>query len=224
MMIMRKLVTVFDMDGVLVPHRSSWRLVHEALGTDNEDSFRAYMKGDIDDLEFMERDIALWKNKVRRLDLPFLRNILDKVEPVRGFEECSSAMKEMGSSTLIISGGLDILADRLKTLGGFMEAHSNGVEADEKGVLTGRGVLRVPLRDKGSVLEGIRAREGGDTLFVIIGDSAVDISMFRKADLSIAFRPESKLVSRNADIVLEEPDLGLIPGMIAEELGSWARP
>ncbi|MFW3145738.1 MAG: HAD-IB family phosphatase [Thermoplasmatota archaeon] len=215
----QRLLTVFDMDGVLVPHRSSWRLVHEALGTNNEDSFLAYMRGEIDDLEFMERDIALWKGKVDRLDLPLIKGILDKVEPTMGFRECAAGMKGLGSSTVIISGGLDILADRLKILGGFDEAHSNGVEVDGTGMLTGKGVLRVPLNDKGSVLEQVRSKRHVDTYSIIVGDSVVDISMFRRADLSIAFRPESRIVSRSADIVIEEPDLGRIPGIISEELG-----
>ena len=51
---------VFDMDGVLVEERSSWRRIHNHLGTDNEDSFFAYMRGDINDLEFMAKDIKRW--------------------------------------------------------------------------------------------------------------------------------------------------------------------
>ncbi|MBE3122801.1 MAG: hypothetical protein IMZ58_11440 [Thermoplasmata archaeon] len=51
----------FDMDGVLLDTVSSWRYIHEHFGTTNERSIMPYLRGDIDYLEFMRRDVSLWK-------------------------------------------------------------------------------------------------------------------------------------------------------------------
>ena len=51
----------FDMDGTLTKLRSSWCWVHEHYGVDNEPAYQAFVNGEIDEPEFMRRDIALWK-------------------------------------------------------------------------------------------------------------------------------------------------------------------
>ena len=53
-------LVAFDMDGVLVDYLSSWTWVHDRFGVSNEESVISFMDGEIDDMEFMRRDIALW--------------------------------------------------------------------------------------------------------------------------------------------------------------------
>ena len=53
-------LVVFDMDGVLVDFDSSWMMVHRAFGTDNEESFQRYIRGEISFEEFMRSDIGKW--------------------------------------------------------------------------------------------------------------------------------------------------------------------
>ena len=47
---------LFDMDGVLVDTISSWSFIHQHYGLNNEASVKAYVKGEIDDSEFIRRD------------------------------------------------------------------------------------------------------------------------------------------------------------------------
>ncbi|MGA1849114.1 MAG: HAD-IB family phosphatase [Thermoplasmatota archaeon] len=208
-------IAVFDMDGVLVHQRSSWRIVHDRLGTSNEDSFIAYIRGEIDDLEFMRRDISLWMGK-GLMNIQDVEAAIDDAILIPGFIECMELLKEEGYSLAILSGGLDALARKLGRIGGFDHIISNGLILDKEGGLTGEGELRVPLRDKGSVLSGLL--EVGYSPVAVVGDSHVDLSMFALADLSIAFRPESSEVAEAADVVIEEPDLRIVARTVIDRL------
>lgn len=213
----KKPIAVFDMDGVLVRERSSWRIIHESVGTSNEHSFQAYIRGEIDDEEFMEKDIGLWIDKGIRT-ISQIARLLDVVEPMEGFHRCFKELRGHGMELVLISGGIDKLADRLGEAGGFDHIMANGIEADNEGFLTGKGILRVPLREKGAVLRSIL--DGGVNFgpVVVVGDSMVDVSMFEQADLSIAFRPENDLVAGKADIVVDEPDLSNVSDRVIEYL------
>lgn len=212
-----KPIVVFDMDGVLVHQRSSWRIVHEMVGTSNEDSFQAYLLGEIDDEEFMERDIRLWKSKgVRKISQVI--ELLEKAVLMDGFHTCMKDLKDNGFELAILSGGIDLLAERLGKEGGFDHILANGIEADDDGVLTGNGILRVPLRDKGSALRSYLGERGEYGPIVAVGDSEVDITMFQTADLSIAFRPETEKVARNSDHVVNEADLSKVLESIVDRL------
>ncbi len=199
-------LVVFDMDGVLIHNRSSWRIIHEAVGTSNEYSFQAYMKGEIDDLEFMRRDIDLWK-KNGILLISQVEEILRPAVNMKGLIECMADLKDAGVDLAIISGGIDILADRMGNILNTSTVHANGIAYNEDRELTGEGILRVPLRDKGSVLRSIVDNDRRAGPVIAVGDSPVDITMFKEADLSIAFNPDSDLVSESADIVILEKDL-----------------
>ncbi|MEA3557664.1 MAG: HAD-IB family phosphatase [Candidatus Thermoplasmatota archaeon] len=208
-------LAVFDMDGVLVEHRSSWRIIHERLGTSNEDSFRMYMTRGIDDEEFMARDVALWRGVLERANVSDIESILSDIAPMTGFMEAMEMLRVEGIAPVILSGGIDILANRLGDLGGFHQVHANGLKTDRDGNLVGGGILRVPLRDKGSVLRMIMG-EGTFHPVSAVGDSLVDVPMFEIADISIAFRPDSEEVSRRADHVVLEADLRKVARIIID--------
>ncbi len=207
------------MDGVLVLQRSSWRIIHRELGTDNEDSFTAYMKGEIDDREFMRRDIGKWLSVNPGLDRSWMMNVYAGVERTPGLKEVFSELRRSGIDIVIISGGMDLLANELSRETVACPSLANGVEFDERGRPTGEGILRVPLRDKGSVLRDHVERGGYDGPVITVGDSIVDLTMFDISDLSIAFRPEDPSVSSGADISIREPDLRPVLNVIFSFLG-----
>jgi len=151
----------FDMDGVLVDYRSCWTWIHDHFGVSNEVSYNDFIAGRIDDMEFMRRDIALWKEKSPELEEEDLRCILDPLPITDGIAETVSQLKRAGIRTTIVSGGLDIVAERIANSYGFDEYWANGVETDENGRLTGEGVLRVELRNKATALRSIMARHHG---------------------------------------------------------------
>ena len=216
-MILKPLV-IFDMDGVLVYPRSSWKVIHDHFGVDNEDSFLMYMDERIDDMEFMRRDISLWRKRKPDLDRYYLEDIFRGVKRMRGIDLAVKTINDLGADNAIVSGGIDILADQIASELPFRHVHANGFVTDTSGLLTGEGNLNVPLRNKGKVLKFLKDR-GDYTHVVTIGDSLVDGTMFDLSDLSIGFRPMEDEVEEMVDVVVEGDDLSITVELIRDWIG-----
>ncbi len=217
-------IVVFDMDGVLVQERSSWGLVHDALGTTNEHSHEAYLRGEIDDMEFMRRDIALWLSVMPEMTIGDIRTLMERATPMGGVIECITDLRELGARISILSGGLKLLSGMLVDRWCLDGHNANGLEHGPDGRLTGEGILEVPLRDKGGVLTRNIMTVGDHGPIITVGDSSVDISMFKRSDLAIAFRPKDERVRRRAHIVIERPDLKLVSDAVRDWLEARAGP
>ena len=202
---MRPLI-VFDMDGVLTVERSSWRVVHDHFGMDNEEGFKAYMNGEIDDREFMRRDIRIWKEIKDDISIRDIRSILSRTTITPDMGTSIRRLRDAGAYICVISGGLDILLDLIGP-GLFHSTFSNGLEADPEGLLTGEGILNVPLTGKDRVLEAAIREHGPFDKKIAVGDSIVDVPLFQGCDSSIAFRPMDDEARDGADIVIPGPSL-----------------
>lgn len=92
---------------------------------------------------------------------------------------------------------------------------ANGFALDGKGRLSGEGVLRVRLMDKGDAVAeagnsvGVKKKD-----IVSVGNSQYDISMFERSGFGIAFNPSYQRVREKADAVVEEKDLTKIVEII----------
>jgi phosphoserine phosphatase len=196
------------MDGVLVDAESSWVLVHEHFGTNNDDSLRAFLRGEIDDLEFIARDVARWKRVRGEVRWDEVRGVLDSAPLVPGAVETLRALRAEGVRTAIVSGGLRYLAQRVADAGGVDIVFANDVEVDPRGLLTGLGLAPVPLLEKASVLERIQRELGvGPSGTAALGNSHIDIAMFGLAGVSIAFNPVDEQTAMAATHVIRQRDL-----------------
>ena len=208
-------LVIFDMDGVLVDCGSSWVAVHEHFGVNNEASLELYLEKKIDDMEFMRRDIALWKEQCQDLHISAIKGILDKVPLMPNVHRVFKELKAHGFKTAVVSGGIDILAERVMKEVDCDLQISNGLVVDRGGYLTGEGVLRVPVMEKDLVVRRIQEMFGVDKVGTVsVGNSQVDVQMFRESGLSIAFCPEDSYTAENSDVVLKGKDLGQILGHI----------
>jgi len=199
---------IFDMDGVLIEEVSSWVIIHDHFGVNNERSVKDYIDGRIDDFEFMRRDIALWRKKRHPLHIDDMKKILNNATFMPGAEETFRTLREKRIKSAIVSGGLLCVAKPLAKRLGIDIVLANGLEADEKGYLTGEGILNVPLNDKGAVVRNLLKELGikKEEAFAV-GNSYIDVSMFREAGLGIAFNPDDDVVRKESDVVIEEKDL-----------------
>lgn len=196
------------MDGVLADTISSWVFVHQRFGVNNDDSLYAYLRGEIDDLEFIRRDIGLWKSKDPGVTSDRIRAILGEVRLMPGAAETMRSLREDGVRTAIISAGIDLLSERIAEELGMDHQIANGLETDGSGRLSGRGILRVRLTDKGdAVVETARMFGVRPADVVAVGNSKYDVSMFEIAGRGIAFVPADDSVRERADAVVEEKDL-----------------
>jgi len=199
-------LAVFDMDGVLVDVESSWVWVHDYFDVNNDHSLELYLNGEIDDLEFIRRDIELWKNKDKDLTKDNIKSILSDVPVMDGYKKCLEHLKEKQYKTAIISGGLKPLAEQIGSEY-FDIIKANDLQ-ERKGKLSGEGVLEVQLKDKGSAFkELLHDLNIKPEKCVAVGNSFIDSPMLEKAGLGIAFDPADSKVKKAADIIVEEKNL-----------------
>ncbi len=204
-------LVAFDMDGVLVDYSSCWTWVHHHFGVDNEPALLSFVKGEIDDREFMRRDIALWRERNPQLDVEGLRCILEPLPFNDGIRETVAALKAEGIKAVIVSGGLDIVAERIAERYDFDDYLANGVESDRSGRLTGEGVLRVELLNKKLALDALLAKYSvRSERAACVGDSFIDIPMFKACGLSIAFNPMDERVGDSATFVVRDRSLSAV--------------
>lgn len=204
-------LVVFDMDGVIADTESSWVFVHRHFGVNNDHSLRAYLDGKIDDMEFIRRDIDLWRKEDPTLSVETLRNILSGVPTMEGALETMAELRSRGIKTAIVSAGIDLLAQRLAVELRMDLFFANGFVADRAGRLTGEGILNVSLAGKGEKVEMIAdLLEVGKNDIASVGNSRYDVPMFEASGLGIAFRPEDDEVRAGADVVVDEKDLRAI--------------
>ena len=199
-------LAVFDMDGVLVDVESSWVWVHNHFNVNNDHSLKKYLQGEIDDLEFIRRDIELWRSRDDELDKNDIKSILSDVPIMNGYSRCLEKLNQKQYKTAIISGGLKPLAEEIGSEY-FDIIKANDIE-EVDGKLSGEGILEVKLNDKGSVFEELLNELDIDNKKCIaVGNSFIDVPMLEKAGLGIAFDPADAKVRRAADVVIEEKDL-----------------
>jgi phosphoserine phosphatase len=201
-------LVVFDFDGVIADTISSWVWVHEHFGVNNDASLELYLDDKIDDLEFMRRDIALWRAKKSDIKIKDIENILVNVPIMKGTKETIDRLHATGIHTGIISGGLDIMVHRVAKDLGIDYVLANGLQADDSGKLTGEGILRVELKNKSVPMQRLLDYfKVTPEETVAVGNGHIDVPMFKFAGLKIAFNPDDVIVRENADVVIEKKNL-----------------
>jgi len=201
-------LAAFDMDGTLVDVASSWAAVHDYFGDHNEEGLRLFRENKIDDQEFLRRDIQVWWRHRPQLTIDELEAILDTVPLMPGATELFRGLKDAGIVTAIISGGIDLLARRIGRQLGVDYVLANGFRVDSDGRLTGEGIIRVPIWDKEGVLRQVQAQLGiSPERTGSVGNSEIDVGLFRRSRIGVAFLPEDDAVKDGATHVVPEKDL-----------------
>lgn len=165
----------------------------------------AAMRGEIDFSESFTQRVALFKG----LDSTVLQRVYDaRVSLTPGAEQLIATLQRSGIKTLLLSGGFEFFAERLKLRLGLDYAIYNRIEIAE-GRLTGR-VLGTVLDGQGKAdwLNKIRVELGlRKEQTIAIGDGANDLEMLAAAGFGIAYRA-TPAVRAQADYALEQINLG----------------
>ena len=198
----------FDMDGTLTKLRSSWCWVHQHFGVDNEPAYQAFCNGEIDEPEFMRRDIALWKGKNPDVTVGDIAVTFRDMPLIEGIQETVACLNDCGIRAVIVSGGIDLAAAMLTREFGFDDFVADELCAYEDGRLTGEGRMNVDLRDKGiNVRHFIEKYRTTAERTVSIGNSFTDIGMFKQSGFSIAFNPTDPYTVEAADVTVESDNI-----------------
>ncbi len=201
-------LVVFDMDGVLVDVISSWKHIHDYFNTSNQKSVDAYLRGTIDDLEFIKRDVSLWKENGQFITKEKLTELLSSAPLMNGAQETVALLQQHGVKTAIISAGLALLAHKIGKEIGIDHVFANDVKIDAAGRLTGEGVLGVKLMYKDEAIAKLSKKTGIPSgQFAAVGNSCFDIPMFEQSGLGIAFNPSDDCVRDAADFIVEGKNL-----------------
>jgi len=183
---MKYKMVVFDMDGTLTQHVSSWQLIHEKLGMWDEDAchYQAqFLKGQISYRKFCALDAQRWKG----LPAADITSHLHAIPYSKNVKSTLRKLKKLGFKLAIISTGLDLLALKVKKDLAIDHCICNKLYV-RKGRLTGRVKIDIAHGEKGKIFKrlliqaGIRAEEA-----IFVGDSATDIPAAKEAGYAIAF-------------------------------------
>lgn len=198
----------FDMDGTLIDVDSSWGAVHSHFGEQNAEALRLFLAGEINDEEFIRRDVALWWRHRPTISVQELDTILAAVPLMPGAHELFEGLHAREVRTAIISGGIDLLARRVGRELGIDYVLANGFRVNANGRLTGEGIIRVPIKDKEAVLAQVQSQLGfSPEDSAAVGNSEIDVGMFRRSRIGVAFRPADQAVIQGATRVITERNL-----------------
>jgi phosphoserine phosphatase len=204
-------LVVFDMDGVLTDTISSWKHIHDYFGSSNQRSVDEYLRGKIDDMEFIKRDASLWRENGKPIKRDKLVDILSNVPLMNGAQRCITFLRNHGLKTAIISAGLDILAERVAEELDIDYVFANGIKTDDRGFITGEGLLNVRLMYKDETVKKlVKQSKISQDKIAAVGNSCFDIPMFEICGIGIAFNPEDECTRKAADVVIEGSDLSKI--------------
>lgn len=209
-------LVVFDMDGVLVDIDSSWQVIHRAFSVNNVDNFRRHLQGEITYAEFMRSDISLWG----RVHQDQIQQLFTTVPLMKGVRTTFAQLRRAGKTTAIISSGLMLLANRLRSLFDIDYVYANELRTDAEGYLTGEGNSNVTLDNKGDILTQLCTRTKIlPENCAVVGDSRFDLPLFHHAGLSIAFNAKDSAIKHAADIAIPSSDLrDVLPWVLADEI------
>lgn len=166
------------------------------------------MRGEIEFAESLRQRVKL----LAGLQASALQRVVDeRLQLSPGALEWVACCKAHNIKTMLLSGGFDFFADRVKAMTGLDYAHANTLEIAD-GKLTGN-VLGTILdaQGKADLLTRYRQQLALDGRLVIAaGDGANDINMMSAADVGIAYHAKA-IVQEQADHTLNHTGLdGLI--------------
>ena len=191
---------IFDVDGVLTCIDSIWRHIHEKLGVLDKARKNAemYYSGKISYEEWAILDVMLWKGTPYKL----IERIVTEVPLRKGAKETINELKKLGLTIAAISAGLDVITKRIKEDLNIDYIFSNQLVI-KNGIVTGDVIVRVEARNKDKIMKNFCKKIGIKTKeCIVVGDSFVDVPMFKIAGFSIAFNPKDQKVMNNSDIII----------------------
>ncbi len=195
---MKYKVIIFDIDGTIIKHASSWAYVHEKLGLWDGLASRhqeRFLKGKISYRKFCELDASHWKGLPEKK----VREIFRRAVYAKNAKRCIKKLKKMGFKLVAISTGLQYLAERVKKELEFDSVISNRL-ISRKGVLTGEVTINITHGSKGKALSKVlKAFRAKPHEVISVGDSAGDIPLARGTGYSIAFNSSDETFSQIVD-------------------------
>jgi phosphoserine phosphatase len=206
------LIVAFDLEGTLVDGEL-FPALGEYAGNKPilDDITDKAMRGELDYRTSLEQRI----NVIRGMSIETVREVAESLSLSKGAEETISRVKRMGGIPIIVTGGFDVLAERVAYLLGIEYFCCNRFKT-ENGHITGLQEPLITGAGKAEKLLGLASWLGiNPRNCIAIGDGANDIQMMKSTGLSIAYNGREK-VRETAKVSVNGNDLRLILPHIEE--------
>jgi len=195
---MRYKLIIFDIDGTITEHVSSWQLIHEKLNIWDKKASEyqeRFLRGKIGYKKFCELDAACWKGLSEKM----INNFFDPLVYTKNARACIKRLKKRGFKLAAVSSGLQYIGERIKGDLPFDYILTNRLLA-RNSVLTGKVRIDIIHGRKCEAVKNILKKFKIPACETIgVGDSEGDISLIKNTGYSIAFNSISKDLSDMAD-------------------------
>jgi len=197
-------LAVFDFDSTLMDGETIDFLA-EPLGLKDKVASitEMAMRGELDFFESLVMRVKLLEG----LEEKKVDEICHNLPIMPGADETIKALKKDGYKVVVFSGGFRNATSYYKNTLGYDADFSNFLHS-KNGILTGLvGGEMMRSEAKGDMLKRLQSILGvseKDTL--VVGDGANDLSMFKYAEVRVAFCAKDVL-KKEANIIIEEKDL-----------------
>ena len=205
------MLAIFDTEGVLIDGEFLPELA-KVVGKE-EEIWKITKKGISGEIEW-EKGLIERINELKGVSYDDCKRVSDDMPIMEGAKETFDELRKLGFKTLTVSGGPDILIDRIKEELQIDYAFSNKlIFGDEK--LQGVDVIvgsdkTIPIKDTIKMMK--KQKED----IVITVDGANDIKLFDVAGLRISFNG-TELINEKSDSIVNKKDLREIIPIIKEK-------
>ena len=205
------MLAIFDTEGVLIDGEFLPELA-KVVGKE-EEIWEITKKGISGEIEW-EKGLIERINELKGVSYDDCKRVSDDMPIMEGAKETFDELRKLGFKTLTVSGGPDILIDRIKEELQIDYAFSNKlIFGDEK--LQGVDVIvgsdkTIPIKDTIKMMK--KQKED----IVITVDGANDIKLFDVAGLRISFNG-TELINEKSDSIVNKKDLREIMPIIKDK-------
>ena len=205
------MLAIFDTEGVLIDGEFLPELA-KVVGKE-EEIWEITRKGISGEIEW-EKGLIERINELKGVSYDDCKRVSDDMPIMQGAKETFDELRKLGFKTLTVSGGPDILIDRIKEELQIDYAFSNKLIFGE-GKLQGVDVIvgsdkTIPIKDTIKMMK--KQKED----IVITVDGANDIKLFDVAGLRISFNG-TELINEKSDSIVNKKDLREIIPIIKEK-------
>ncbi len=208
------MLAIFDVEGVLLD-AEYLPLLAEKINKQDE-IWEITRKG-IEGVINWEEGLRTRINTLKGISFKTCKEVADSLPIMTGAKEVCRALKVAGWKLLAVSGGFDIMTERLKEELDLDYILSNEL-IFKNGKLDGVKVHVDSDKSKAAMVKVKEWKEKKENIVVVV-DGANDIKLFNICGLGVAFRAQD-IVKDLATVTLEQKDLSLLIDIINKHYGS----